>query len=83
MMKKRKRRQSPSFGKRKKPCPISSAGIVTIDYKDLELLKSFITERGKIVPRRITSVSTQKQKLLKEAIKRARHMALLPFVAKD
>jgi len=82
MMKRKKRRSAPNFGRRKKPCPISSAGILTIDYKDTDLLKNFITERGKIVPRRITSVSTKNQKLLKEAIKRARHMALLPFVAK-
>lgn len=54
-----------------------------IDYKDVETLKQFITERGKIIPRRITGVSAHYQKLLTKAVKRARHMALLPFVAND
>lgn len=54
-----------------------------IDYKDTETLKQFITERGKILPRRITGVSHYYQKALKQAIKRARHMALLPFVGEE
>lgn len=68
-------------GKRKKHCPFTSAGLRDIDYKDVETLKQFITERGKILPRRITGVSAFHQKRLALAIKRARHMALLPFVA--
>lgn len=68
-------------GKRKKRCPFVSAGIKEVDYKDVETLTKFITERGKILPRRITGVSALFQKRLTSAIKRARHMALLPFVA--
>ena len=52
-----------------------------IDYKDINTLSGFITERGKILPRRITGVSAHHQKLLEAAIKRARHVALLPLVA--
>jgi small subunit ribosomal protein S18 len=51
-----------------------------IDYKDVELLRKFITERGKILPRRITNLTAQQQKDLTEAIKRARYIALLPYV---
>ncbi|MDN3504872.1 MAG: 30S ribosomal protein S18 [Rhabdochlamydiaceae bacterium] len=71
-----------TFKKRKK-CPFTEAGVKSIDYKDLETLTQFITERGKILPRRITGVSHFHQKLLTNAIKRARYIALLPFVAKD
>ncbi len=71
------------FAKKKKACPFVAAKIESIDYKDVELLKQFITERGKILPRRITGVSYFYQKALKQAIKRARHMALLPFVAEE
>jgi small subunit ribosomal protein S18 len=67
--------------KKRKRCPFTEAGIKQIDYKDIETLTKFITERGKILPRRITGVSAHHQKLLAQAIKRARHMALLPFVA--
>ncbi len=70
-------------GKKKKRCPFTAAGIRKIDYKDVETLKRFITERGKILPRRITGVSAYHQKQLTEAIKRARHVALLPFVAES
>lgn len=68
-------------GKKRKRCPFTSAGIKHIDYKDISTLSKFITDRGKILPRRITGVSAHHQKLLVSAIKRARHMALLPFVA--
>ncbi len=74
--------ESP-FVKKKKACPFVAAKVDTIDYKDVETLKQFITERGKILPRRITGVSQYYQKVLKKAIKRARHMALLPFVAEE
>lgn len=77
-----KRSTSMSF-KRRKSCPFKKLGAKTIDYKDTEALSRFITERGKILPRRITGVSCFYQKLLSKAIKRARHMALLPFVAED
>lgn len=68
-------------GKKRKRCPFTAAGIKEIDYKDIETLLKFITDRGKILPRRITGVSAFHQKRLASAIKRARHMALLPFVA--
>lgn len=71
------------FAKRKKVCPFVASKVDGIDYKDIETLKQFITERGKILPRRITGVSYYYQKVLKQAIKRARHMALLPFVAEE
>lgn len=69
--------------KKRKSCPFVSGGYKAIDYKDTETLKRFITERGKILPRRITGVSAKFQKQLTQAIKRSRHMALLPFVAED
>jgi small subunit ribosomal protein S18 len=67
--------------RKKKRCPFTAAGIKHIDYKDIETLTKFITERGKILPRRITGVSAHHQKQLARAVKRARHMALIPFVA--
>ena len=67
--------------RKRKRCPFTAAGMKEIDYKDIDTLNRFITERGKILPRRITGVSAYHQKRLAEAIKRARHMALLPFVA--
>ena len=73
-----------SFGfKKKKSCPFKAAGIKEIDYKNTETLEKFITERGKILPRRITGVTHHYQQLLKKAIKKARHVALLPFVAEE
>ncbi len=71
------------FVKRRRSCPFTVAGVRHIDYKDIEALSQFITEHGKIIPRRITGVSAHHQKLLAKAIKRARYMALLPFVAED
>ncbi len=68
-------------GKKKKRCPFTQAGMKDIDYKDVDTLYKFITERGKILPRRITGVSAFHQRRLQLAIKRARMMALLPFVA--
>lgn len=74
----------PAFGfKKRKSCPFTLSGIKEVDYKDIETLKKFITERGKILPRRITGVSHQHQQLLKKAIKQARYMALLPFVGEE
>jgi len=67
--------------KRKKVCPFSAAGVKEINYKDVNTLFKFITERGKILPRRITGLSCRHQRLLTKAIKRARYMALLPFCA--
>jgi small subunit ribosomal protein S18 len=69
------------FFRRKKTCPLTGANAPKIDYKDVKLLSRFISERGKILPSRITSVSHKKQRTLAGAIKRARNLALLPFVA--
>ena len=71
------------FSKKKKQCPFIAAGIHHIDYKDIETLSRFVTERGKILPRRITGVSFNNQRMLCSAIKKARHMALLPFVSEE
>ena len=68
------------FFRRRKSCPLSGAGAPTIDYKDVKLMQRFVSERGKIVPSRITAVSTKKQRELARAIKRARHLALLPYL---
>lgn len=67
------------FFRRRKSCPFSSANAPVIDYKDVKLLQRFISERGKIVPSRITAVSSGKQRELSRAIKRARFLALLPY----
>ena len=68
------------FTRRKKSCPFASNGAPQIDYKDVKLLQRFISERGKIVPSRITAVSAKKQRELSKAIKRARFLALLPYL---
>lgn len=73
--------EAPFGPKKKKSCPFAAAGVKTIDYKDLETLNRFVTERGKILPRRITGVSATSQRRLVTAIKRARYMALMPFVS--
>ena len=70
------------FFRRKKTDPFSGANAPKIDYKDVKLLQRYISERGKIVPSRITAVSTKNQRTLANAIKRARFMALLPYVVK-
>ncbi len=69
--------------RRRKRCPFTAAGIKEIDYKDIDTLRRFITERGKMLPSRITGVSARFQRLLAAAIKRARHMALVPFAAEE
>lgn len=61
--------------------PFEGENAPAIDYKDKQLLKKFLTERGKIVPRRISAVDAKNQRKLKQAIKRARYIALLPYVA--
>ena len=74
--------QRRPFFRRRKSCPFSSDGAPKIDYKDTKLLQRFISERGKIVPSRITAVSAKKQRELAKAIKRARFLALLPYSIK-
>jgi small subunit ribosomal protein S18 len=70
------------FFRRRKSCPFSGPNAPAIDYKDVKLLQRFVSERGKIVPSRITAVSAPKQRQLARAIKRARFLALLPYVVK-
>jgi len=70
------------FRGRPKSCPFSNKNSPKIDYKDVHLLRRFVSERGKIVPSRITAVSAKKQRELAQAIKRARFLALLPYVDK-
>ena len=70
------------FFRRRKVCPFSGDNAPAIDYKDIRLLQGFVSERGKIVPSRITAVSAKKQRELSQAIKRARHLGLLPYVVK-
>ena len=73
---------SRSFFRRRKSCPFSGDNAPVIDYKDTKLLSRFVSERGKIVPSRITAVSAKKQRELARAIKRARYLALVPYVTK-
>ncbi len=67
------------FFRRRKTSPFASEDSPKIDYKDLKLLQRFVSERGKIVPRRITAVTAKEQRALAQAIRRARLLALLPF----
>ena len=87
MMKKKKKKVQSNFAKLsvfqpnkfkfKKKCPLSGKGAPVIDYKNLKLLKKYISENGKILPSRITSVSQKKQRELSVSIKRARNLGLL------
>ncbi len=88
MMKKNRKKQSqsnfsklsifqPNKFKFKKKCPLSGKGAPKIDYKNVRLLKKYVTENGKILPSRITSVSQKKQRELSTSIKRARNLGLL------
>ncbi len=70
------------FFRRRKSCPFSGPNAPKIDYKDVKLLQRFISERGKIVPSRITAVSTKRQRELAQAIKRSRFLGLLPYMVK-
>ena len=67
------------FFRRRKFCRFTAEGVQEIDYKDLEVLKQYITETGKIVPSRITGTKAKYQRQLATAIKRARYLALLPY----
>ena len=68
------------FFRRRKSCPFTGEGAPKIDYKDVRLLQRYISERGKIVPSRISAVSAKKQRKLAQAIKRARFLGLRPSV---
>lgn len=67
--------------KAKKVCRFTKEGVKYIDYKDIKLLQRYTTEQGKIIPKRITGTSAKYQRMLSVAIKRARHMGLLPYVS--
>ncbi len=71
------------FENKKKFCPFSQPGSPLIDYKDIRLLSRYITEKGKIIPSRITGVSRKKQKELSKAIKRARFLSLISYTNKS
>lgn len=66
--------------KKKRYCRFKKAGIKYVDYKDAEFLKKFLNEQGKLLPRRLTGTSQKYQKKVATAVKRARHLAMLPFV---
>ncbi len=68
------------FNRRRKSCPFTGSNAPKIDYKDIRLLQRYVSERGKIVPSRITAVSQKKQRELARAIKRSRYLGLLPYV---
>ena len=73
------KKRSKNLFRRKKFCRFTAEKIKTIDYKDVDLLKDFINENGKIIPARITGTKARYQRQLSDAIKRARFLALLPF----
>lgn len=77
------RTNSKPFFRRTKSCPFSGENAPKIDWKDTKTLGRFISERGKMVPSRITNVSQKKQRELAKAIKRSRYMAMLPYVRTD
>ncbi len=69
--------------RKKKECPLKEVAICDINYKNLPLLVKFISERGKILPSRVTGTCVKKQRVLSQAIKRARNLALLSFISKN
>ncbi len=75
-------RRRNSFSRDRKYCPFSAAGSPAIDYKDVRLLQRYVSERGKIAPGRVMSVSHKRQRELAKAIKRSRYMGLMPYVVK-
>ena len=77
-LKQKRQQQNPLF-KRKKFCRFTAEGVKEIDYKDIDILKDFIQENGKIMPARITGTKARYQRQLSTAIKRARYLALLPY----
>ena len=81
--KKRDEKLNSPFELKRKYCPFSQPGSPAIDYKDTRLLSRYITEKGKIIPSRITGVSRKKQKELAKAIKRARFLSLISYTNKS
>ena len=81
-MRKRDDKKNSPFEERKRFCPFSKPNSPRIDYKDVKMLSRFISEKGKITPSRITNVSSDKQKILAKAIKRARYLSLMSYTQK-
>lgn len=77
------RNKSSSQSGRGRKSPLNGSGVTEVNFKDVELLKQFTTERGKILPRRITGVTAKQQRYITKAIKRARCIALMPFVSTE
>ena len=78
----RKRPGASTAPGRRKSCLFCKDKVEEVDYKNVNQLRRYISEKGKIVPARITAVSAKKQRVLSQAIKRARHLALLPYIVK-
>tara|TARA_Y100000590_G_C15401496_1_gene893983 strand:- start:235 stop:504 length:270 start_codon:yes stop_codon:yes gene_type:complete len=81
--KNREEKRNTPFEEKKRFCPFSQKDSPVIDYKDLRLLSRYISEKGKIIPSRITNVSNKKQKELTKAIKRARYLSLMSYTQKN
>ncbi len=77
-LKEKRKQQNPLF-KRKKFCRFTAAGVEQVDYKDVDTLKDFVQENGKIMPARLTGTKAHYQRQVDTAIKRARYLALLPY----
>lgn len=75
------RRKKKTFFRRRKFCKFTAEHIEYIDYKDVKVMQKYVLESAKIIPRRISGTSARHQRMLSKAIKRARHLALLPFTA--
>jgi len=78
---KSRKKKKKKKAQQRKVSRLTQDRVVYIDYKDINLLKHYVTERGKIIPRRITGATAEHQRMLTRAIKKARHIALLPYVA--
>ena len=76
-----RRRRKKVYFRRRKYCKFTAEGIEYIDYKDVKTLQQYVLESAKIIPRRISGTSARHQRMLSQAIKRARHLALLPFTS--
>lgn len=70
-----------TFFKKRRSCPFSGPNALKVDYKDIQLLQKFLSDSGKILPSRITAVSTKHQRHLSLAVKQARYLALIPYIA--
>ena len=81
MKKRPTKRKKKTIIRRRKYCKFTAAGIEYIDYKDVKTLQSYVLDSAKIIPRRISGTSARHQRMLTKAIKRARHLALLPFTS--